>query len=120
MATETAKPTETPNIEPKPASLASLEPQKSAIGVENIDLILDVPLKVTVQIGNARMMIRDLLQLGQGSVIELEKMAGEPMDVFIGDRLVARGDVVVINEKFGVRLNDIVSPVERIKQLQKK
>jgi len=131
MATETAKPSPTPSSdpkpqadavdgEPKPATLASLEPQKSAGGVENLDFILDVPLKVTVQIGNARMLIRDLLQLGQGSVIELEKMAGEPMDVFIGDRLVARGEVVVVNEKFGVRLSDIVSPVERIKQLQKK
>ena len=131
MATETAKPAptpqpgpkpqaETPGGAPKPAPLASLEPQKAASGVENIDFLLDVPLKVTVQIGNSRMLIRDLLQLGQGSVIELEKMAGEPMDVLIGDRLVARGEVVVVNEKFGIRLSDIVSPVERIKQLQKK
>jgi len=131
MATETAKPAPTPQSEPKPqaetpdggakpAALASLEPQKPVGGIENLDFILDVPLKVTVHIGNTRMVIRDLLQLGQGSVIELEKMAGEPMDVFIGDRLVARGEVVVVNEKFGVRLSDIVSPVERIKQLQKK
>jgi len=104
----------------KPAQLSPLEPKKAAGPAENIDFILDVPLKITVQIGGARMLIRELLQLGQGAVIELEKMAGEPMDVLIGDKLVARGEVVVVNEKFGIRLTDIVSPVERIKQLQQK
>lgn len=87
--------------------------------MNNIDFILDVPLRINVNLGAARMVIKDLLQLGQGSVIELEKLAGEPMDVMIGEKLVARGEVVVVNDRFGVRLTDIVSPTERIKQLNK-
>ncbi|MFQ5779655.1 MAG: flagellar motor switch protein FliN, partial [Nitrospiria bacterium] len=104
---------------PKAAAFSTLEPKEPDQPVGNLDFILDVPLRISVQLGNAKMLIRDLLQLGQGSVVELEKLAGEPMDVFIGDKLVARGEVVVVNEKFGVRLTDIVSPVERIKQLNK-
>ena len=121
--TQSAMPSGVPKpagADPKPATFSPLEAKKSASGVENLDLILDVPLKVSVQVGGARMLIRELLQLGQGSVVELEKMAGEPMEVYIGDRLIARGEVVVVNEKFGVRLTDIVSPVERIRHLQKK
>ena len=82
-----------------------------------LDFLLDVPLQITVNLGSTKMLIKELLQLGQGSVVELEKMAGEPMDVFIGEKLIARGEVVVVNEKFGVRLTDIVSSVERVKQL---
>ncbi|CCQ92018.1 Flagellar motor switch protein FliN [Nitrospina gracilis 3/211] len=82
-----------------------------------LDLILDIPLTVTVELGRSKMLIHDLLQLGQGSVIELTKMVGEPLEVLVNDKLVARGEVVVVNEKFGVRLTDIVSPMERVQSL---
>jgi flagellar motor switch protein FliN/FliY len=84
----------------------------------NIGFILDIPLQLSVEIGRARMIINDLLQLGQGSVIELEKLAGEPFDVLVNNKLIARGEVVVVNEKFGIRLTDIISPTERIEQLK--
>ena len=83
----------------------------------NLDLILDIPLTVTVELGRSKMLINDLLQLGQGSVIELTKLAGEPLEVLVNQKLVARGEVVVVNEKFGVRLTDIVSPMERVQSL---
>lgn len=83
----------------------------------NLDFILDIPLEVSVELGRAKILISDLLQLGQGSVIELTKLAGEPLEILINQKLVARGEVVVINEKFGVRLTDIISPAERVKQL---
>jgi flagellar motor switch protein FliN/FliY len=105
--------------EPKPASFAPLEQKKTGAPVGNLDFILDIPLEIRVELGNAKILIRDLLQLGQGSVVELEKLSGEPLEVFIGDKLVARGEVVVVNEKFGIRLTDIVSAAERIKQLSK-
>jgi len=84
----------------------------------NLDFVLDIPLQVTAELGRAKMLINDLLQLGQGSVIELNKLAGEPMEILVNDKLIARGEVVVINEKFGIRLTDIISPMERIKQLK--
>lgn len=84
----------------------------------DIDFILDIPLTVTVELGRSKMLIGELLQLGQGSVVELVKFAGEPMDVFINQKLIAKGEVVVVNEKFGVRLTDIVSPAERISKLK--
>jgi len=84
---------------------------------KNLDLILDIPLTVTVELGRSKMLINDLLQLGQGSVIELTKLAGEPLEVLVNQKLVARGEVVVVNEKFGVRLTDIVSPMERVQSL---
>ena len=74
-------------------------------------MVLDVPLKVTVELGRTKLLVNDLLQLGQGSVIELDKMAGEPMEIYINDKLVAMGEVVVVNEKFGVRLSDVMSGV---------
>ena len=83
----------------------------------SLDLILDIPLTVTVELGRSKMLINDLLQLGQGSVIELTKLAGEPLEVLVNQKLVARGEVVVVNEKFGVRLTDIVSPMERVQSL---
>lgn len=85
----------------------------------NLELILDIPLKVTVELGRTKMVVSDLLNLGQGSVIELSKLAGEPMEVLVNDKLVARGEAVVVNEKFGVRLTDIISPSERVEQLNK-
>jgi flagellar motor switch protein FliN len=84
----------------------------------NLSLILDIPLRVTVELGRAKMVVADLLNLGQGSVIELNKLAGEPMEVLVNDKLVARGEAVVVNEKFGVRLTDIISPTERVEQLK--
>ncbi|HRT26977.1 MAG TPA: flagellar motor switch protein FliN [Syntrophales bacterium] len=83
----------------------------------DIDFILDIPLELSVELGRSRILIGELLQLGQGSVLELSKVAGEQMDVYVNHRLIARGDVVVVNEKFGVRLTDIVSPAERINKL---
>jgi len=83
----------------------------------NLDFILDIPLEVSVELGRTKIPISDLLQLGQGSVIELAKMTGEPLEILVNQRLVARGEVVVINDKFGVRLTDVISPAERVKQL---
>ncbi|MBG60106.1 MAG: flagellar motor switch protein FliN [Peredibacter sp.] len=86
--------------------------------VQNLDFILDIPLKVSVELGRASVVIKDLLQLGQGSVLELDKLAGEPLEVLVNGKLVARGEVVVVNEKFGIRLTDIISPLERIETLK--
>lgn len=86
--------------------------------VQSLDFILDIPLKITVELGRTRMAIREVLQLAQGSVVELSKFAGEPLEVLVNEKLIARGEVVVVNEKFGIRLTDIISPVERIEQLK--
>ena len=83
----------------------------------NIDFILDVKLQVSVEVGRSKMSIQDLLQLGQGSVIELSKLAGEPLDIFINEQLIARGEAVIVNEKFGVRVTDIVSQQDRVQSL---
>ncbi|BDG07992.1 flagellar motor switch protein FliN [Anaeromyxobacter paludicola] len=83
-----------------------------------LDMLLDVPLEVDVELGRARMTIQDLLALGPGSVIELDKVAGEALDILVNDRLVARGEAVVVNDKFGIRITDIVSPQERIQRLR--
>lgn len=90
----------------------------NAQAVQSLDFILDIPLKVTVELGRSKMAIRDILQLAQGSVVELSKFAGEPLEVLVNEKLIARGEVVVVNEKFGIRLTDIISPVERIEQLK--
>lgn len=88
-------------------------------GGQNLDFILDIPVEVAVELGRTKMLVNDLLQLGQGSVVELEKLAGEPVEILVNEKLIARGEVVVVNEKFGVRLTDIISPLDRIKQLNK-
>ena len=90
---------------------------KDGGATKSLDLILDIPLTVAVELGRSKMLINDLLQLGQGSVIELTKLVGEPLEVLVNQKLVARGEVVVVNEKFGVRLTDIVSTMERVKSL---
>lgn len=90
----------------------------SAAKDRNLQLILDIPLRVTVELGRTKMPVSDLLNLTQGSVIELSKLAGEPMEVLVNDKLIARGEAVVVNEKFGVRLTDIISTSERIEQLK--
>jgi flagellar motor switch protein FliN/FliY len=82
-----------------------------------MDFLLDVTLQVTVEVGRARMTIQDILQLGAGSVVELEKLAGEPLDIYVNGKQVARGEAVIVNEKFGVRLTDIISPDERVESL---
>ncbi len=84
----------------------------------NLDVILDVPLSLTLEVGRTRLSIRELLKLTQGSVIELDRVAGEPLDVMINGTLVAHGEVVVVNDKYGVRLTDVVSPAERIRRLR--
>lgn len=83
----------------------------SQLDLSRMKLVLDVPLKVSVELGRTKLLVNDLLQLGQGSVIELDKMAGEPMEIYVNDKLVAMGEVVVVNEKFGVRLTDVMSGV---------
>lgn len=90
---------------------------KASNSERNLNLIMDIPLRVTVELGRTKMMVNELLNLGQGSVVELSKLAGEPMEVFVNDKLVARGEAVVVNEKFGVRLTDVISPQERVEQL---
>lgn len=84
---------------------------------KNLDFILDIPLQVTVELGRTKMLVKDILQLNQGAVVELTKLAGEPLDIFVNSKLVARGEAVVVNEKFGVRLVDIVSPNERVEKI---
>jgi flagellar motor switch protein FliN/FliY len=95
----------------------SAPPSSDGTAARPLDFILDIPLEISVELGRTRMVINDLLQLGQGSVVELSKLAGEPLEIFVNGKLVARGEVVVVNEKFGVRVTDIVSPMERVKSL---
>ena len=84
----------------------------------NLDVILDVPVTVSLEVGRARMPIRNLLQLNQGSVVELERDAGDPFDVYVNGTLIAHGEVVVVNDRFGIRLTDVISPSERVKRLK--
>ena len=84
----------------------------------DMDFLLDIPLEISVELGRTKMLINDLLHLGQGSVIELSKLAGETLEIFANQKLVARGEVVVVNEKYGIRLSEIISPSERIKRLK--
>jgi flagellar motor switch protein FliN/FliY len=87
--------------------------------VPDLDVILDIPVTISMEVGNTQIPIRNLLQLNQGSVIELDRLAGEPLDVLVNGTLIAHGEVVMVNEKFGIRLTDVISPGERIKRLQK-
>ena len=91
------------------SNLSAEDSRLAKTDFSKLKMILDVPLKVSVELGRTKMLVNDLLQLGQGSVIELDKIAGEPMEILINDKLVAMGEVVVVNEKFGVRLTDVVS-----------
>lgn len=106
------------------ASTASVFQELSKDGVANnarhdIDMILDIPVQMTVELGRTKIAIKNLLQLAQGSVVELDGMAGEPMDVLVNGCLIAQGEVVVVNEKFGIRLTDIITPSERIRKLNR-
>ncbi|MCZ7587094.1 MAG: flagellar motor switch protein FliN [Deltaproteobacteria bacterium] len=84
----------------------------------DLEFLLDVPLRVSVEVGRTKMSIGDLLELGPGSIVELDKLAGEPLDIFINQKLIARGEAVIINEKFGVRLTDVISKIERLENLK--
>ncbi len=105
-------------VEAKAAQFSNVQDAGKSTELKSIDFILDLPLQVTVELGRTKMLINDLLRLGQGSVVELSKLAGEPMEVLVNQKLVARGEVVVVNEKFGVRLTDVISPLERVEQLK--
>jgi flagellar motor switch protein FliN len=107
-----------PSVEVKAASFEEVAKGEAPKQQLDLDFILDIPLFLTVELGRTKMLISELLQLGQGSVVEMTKLAGEPMDVYVNQRLIARGEVVVVNEKFGVRLTDIVSPAERVSKLR--
>lgn len=101
------------------AAFAQLEPEgEPAQSDVNLDLIQDVPVSLAMEVGRTQITIRNLLQLNQGSVVELDRTAGEPLDVYVNGTLIAHGEVVVVNEKFGIRLTDVVSPSERIKKLR--
>ena len=101
-------------VEAKPLN----ESLNSESGDVKLDVILDIPVTVAMEIGRTQLSIRNLLQLNQGSIVELDRMAGEPMDVLVNGTLVAHGEVVVVNEKFGIRLTDVISPADRIKNLR--
>lgn len=111
MAEETQA-QEAPSVQPEPSPEGAAENN-----IKSLDLILDVPLKVTVELGRTRMPINELMKLSQGSVIELSKMAGEPLEVLVNNKPIARGEVVVVRDKFGIRLVEILSPIERVEQL---
>lgn len=104
----------------QPANIfPNLSPGTGAAGTQGLDFILDIPVQLTVELGRTRIPIKHILQLAQGSVIELDALAGEPMDVLVNGCLIAQGEVVVVNEKFGIRLTDIVTPSERMRRINK-
>jgi flagellar motor switch protein FliN/FliY len=110
-----------PAADAKPAVFGDLNADAALLSPEsakNLELVMDIPIQLTVELGRTKMPIRNLLQLAQGSVVELNELAGEPLDVFVNGCLVAQGEVVVVNEKFGIRLTDIITPSERIKKLR--
>ena len=102
-----------------PASFANFAPTPGTGAGNDINMILDIPVQLTVELGRTRIPIKHILQLAQGSVVELEAMAGEPMDVLVNGYLIAQGEVVVVNDKFGIRLTDIVTPSERMRRLSR-
>jgi flagellar motor switch protein FliN/FliY len=103
-----------------PAAFANFSASSPAAGAGNdLNMILDIPVQLTVELGRTRIPIKHILQLAQGSVVELDAMAGEPMDVLVNGYLIAQGEVVVVNEKFGIRLTDIVTPSERMRRLSR-
>src|ERR1700760_3503236 len=105
--------------QPQAAEFGELKDERQQGNREvNLEVILDVPVTLSMEVGRTRIPIRNLLQLNQGSVVELDRAAGEPLDVFVNGTLVAHGEVVVVNEKFGIRLTDVISPAERIRKLK--
>lgn len=100
------------------AEFAPVQSSRSSLPPKEIDFILDIPVKITAQLGKTSMLLKDVLQVGPGTVIELDRLAGETVDILVNDKLIAKGEVVVINENFGVRLTEIVNPVDRINKLK--
>jgi flagellar motor switch protein FliN/FliY len=126
QAGSTRETAEEPNIESQTparraptATFEQFSPGPAKAGTNDIDLILDIPVQLTVELGRTKIAIKNLLQLAQGSVVELDGLAGEPMDVFVNGCLIAQGEVVVVNDKFGIRLTDIITPAERIRKLKR-
>jgi flagellar motor switch protein FliN/FliY len=116
MSTQTAK-----AIDPHPAAMNDLKPDAPDAGANrelNLDVVLDIPVTLSMEVGRSRVSIRNLLQLSQGSVVELDRATGEPLDVYVNGTLIAHGEVVVVNDKFGIRLTDVISPAERIRKLK--
>ena len=121
MAEQAAEPTQTasqPQVTPVNI-FEQLTPGMVPSGGGNLDMILDIPVNLTVELGRTKIAIRSLLQLAQGSVVELDGLAGEPMDVLVNGCLIAQGEVVVVNDKFGIRLTDIITPSERLRRLHR-
>lgn len=123
MAEQAVAETEAAALQPQPAS-ATIFKEFSSKGMKgethnDIDFILDIPVQLTVELGRTKIAIKNLLQLAQGSVVELDGLAGEPMDVLVNGCLIAQGEVVVVNDKFGIRLTDIITPAERIRKLNR-
>lgn len=116
---ETAAPEATQAEAAKQARFDELTPEKTARGSEKqLDVILDVPVTLSLEVGRSQMNVGQLLQLSQGSVVELDRLAGEPLDVLVNGTLIAHGEIVVVNDKFGIRLTDVVSPAERVRKLR--
>ena len=119
MAEDETNPLIKETVESSSAELPPPEQDVAEAGTQKgLDFILDISLTISARLGSTKMMIRDLLQLGHGSIVELDKLAGEPLEILVNDKLIARGEVVVVNEKFGVRLTEVVSAMERVQQLQ--
>jgi flagellar motor switch protein FliN/FliY len=116
---ETATELQNPVDQVAPATFTNFAPTTGSTAGNDINMILDIPVQLTVELGRTRIPIKNILQLAQGSVVELEAMAGEPMDVLVNGYLIAQGEVVVVNEKFGIRLTDIVTPSERLRRLSR-
>ncbi len=105
----------------QPAELGQLKPDAPDAGGSrelNLEVVLDIPVTLSMEVGRTRISIRNLLQLNQGSVVELERATGEPLDIYVNGSLIAHGEVVVVNDKFGIRLTDVISPAERIRKLK--
>jgi len=115
MSTQSAQP-----VEPQLAEMDTLKPDvpEGANRELNLDVVLDIPVTLSMEVGRSRVSIRNLLQLNQGSVVELDRATGEPLDVYVNGTLIAHGEVVVVNDKFGIRLTDVISPAERIRKLK--
>ncbi|TDP71609.1 flagellar motor switch protein FliN [Roseateles toxinivorans] len=116
---EVASEVQQPAEQVSPASFSSFAPTTTNAAGNDINMILDIPVQLTVELGRTRIPIKNILQLAQGSVVELDALAGEPMDVLVNGYLIAQGEVVVVNDKFGIRLTDIVTPSERMRRLSK-
>ncbi len=119
QTTSTATASEVAAPQATPATFANFSPSPAGAAGHDLNMVLDIPVQLTVELGRTRIPIKNILQLAQGSVVELEAMAGEPMDVLVNGFLIAQGEVVVVNDKFGIRLTDIVTPSERMRRLSR-